>query len=808
MKKIVLISLALHIVLGLALAPWLITKMEFDQEEEEQRTEEVKKRELARQEYEKLKRERQKLDEETVRKLRKEAKRKKMEEIKKRTADLRKRRDEILERQKKELAKLQERNRDDIIAAEALTFTKLANKISERVDQATESLTRYSLNLGAYQNGHDRGSNGFYDQLTIFPSALEPPFTGVSPLHTFSFNEDTSDGITKQEGTLIHGAQITDQALKTNGGNARAQFWPMDLGEAFTFTFRLKLAPKTDDFEKQSCIIANNHSNAYNKGFRFFLEPTEADATASTLVLETTGSRSDKGLTKSLPNAFTFHQWHDLALVIHKTEGWAKIYLNGKDITSESDATVSTTFPTPLSTLDGTAKEMADALADKINETPPTPESADDLKKDLDALTEKLDQRMAEHPDEHAFRNNLKHAGDAAEQLSDALDALTPKTDLAAMNDTSASTADKMSPDTNATTPAELYAEAQALEKQIAAAHSDITAAKAAVTKNTSYAEAREGTSTSTPARPNLENALAENSGEGSTIADINKYRQSLNQASNVVADMNARAQNLLDGADNRALSNSSTQQGSIFASQAARFAAASSTERYGAVVNMTAFGLGIGEGDSTGLRGDYSGEGAAMAAGQKQQSIRLNEHDIIAKALPGRRFTNESARRGWLYLDTWYIIGPWENDSQVNFEKNHPPEQVIDFDAQYHDGKYADQADHPDNVLKWEFYQSDSVRCQPPRVYGASTYYAFTELWFEQERDMLIAVASDDAASMWLNDQIVWADTGQSSWSLGEGYRRVRFRQGFNTLLVRIENGPIHCVWSVLLCPPEVMEK
>ncbi|MGC6458322.1 MAG: hypothetical protein ACON4R_08110 [Akkermansiaceae bacterium] len=814
MKKIVLLSFALHVVLGLALAPWLITRMEFDQQEEEQRTEEVKKRELARQEYEKLKRERQKLDEETARKLRKEAKRKKLEEIKKRTADLRKRRDEILERQKKELAKLQERNREDIIAAEALSFTKLANRISERVDQATENLTRYSLNLGAYQNGHDRGSNGLYDQLTIFPGALEPPFSGIAPLHTFAFDGDTSDGITKKEGTLIHGAKVIDlpdssgQALKTNGGNARAQFWPMALGDAFTVTFRLNLAPKTDDFEKHSCLIANNHSNSYNKGFRFYLEPTDAEATASTLVLETTGSSSDKGKTKSLPNAFTFHQWHDLALVIHKTEGWAKIYLNGKDITSKAETTVATTFPTPQSTMDGTAKEMAEALAEKINETPPTPESADDLKKDLGALTEKLDQRMSEHPDEHAFRNNLKQADDAAEQLDSALDALTQKTDLAKMNDTSASVADKMSPDANASTPAELYAEAQELEKQIAAAHSDITAAKTAVTENTSYTEARLATSTSTPARPNLESALSENSGEGSTIADLNKYRQSLNQASNVVADMNARAQNMLDGADNRALSNAPTQQGSIFASQAARFAAASNTERYGAVVNMTAFGLGVGDGDSTGLRGDFSGEGAAMAAGKKQQSIRLNEHDIIAKALPGRRFTNESARRGWLYLDTWYVIGPWENDSQVNFEKTHPPEQVIDFDALYYDGKYADQPDHPDHVLKWEFYQSDSVRCQPPRVYGASTYYAYTELWFEQERDMLIAVASDDAASMWLNDQIVWADTGQSSWSLGEGYRRVRFKQGFNTLLVRIENGPIHCVWSVLLCPPEVIEK
>lgn len=814
MKKIILISIGLHLVLGLALAPWLITRMEFDQEEEQQRTEEVRKRELARQEYEKLKRERQRLDEETARKLRKEAKRKKMEEIKKRTADLRKRRDEILERQRKELAKLKERSRDDIIQAEALTFNKLAKEISKRVDQASESMTRYSLNLGAYQNGHDRGSNGLYDQLSIFRGALTPPFSDTTPLHRFSFDGDPKDSVTQKEGKLIHGAKIvgipggSGQALKTNGGNARAQFWPMDLGNAFTFHFRLNLAPKTDDFEKHSCIIANNHSNAYNKGFRFYLEPTNAEASASTLVLETTGSRSSKGVTKSLPNAFTFHQWHDLTLVIHKSEGWAKIYLNGKDLTSDSSNSLAADFPTPATTMDGTAKEMADKLEDEITQSPPTPETAGDLRKQINEMANQLDQRMAEHPEEHAFRNNLKRASDAIEQLDSALSHLDQKTQLAEMNDTSSSVADKMSPDGNAETPAEIYAEAQELEKQIAAAHSDITAAKAAVTDNVSYAEARQTTNTSSPARPNLAEELSENEGQGSTIADLNRYRQSLNQASNVVADMNARAQNLLDGAGDRALSNPAAGEGSAFSSHAARFAAASSTERYGAVIDMRAFGLGIGDGDSTGLRGDFSGEGAGMATGKKQQSIRLNEENIIAKALPGRRFTKESPRSGWLYLDTWYVIGPWENDSKVNFEKKHPPEQVIDFDAQYLDGKYADQPSHRDHILKWEFYQSDSVRCQPPRVYGASTYYAFTELWFEQEREMLIAVASDDAASMWLNDQIVWADTGQSSWSLGEGYRRVRFRKGFNTLLVRIENGPVHCVWSVLLCPPEVMDQ
>lgn len=69
------------------------------------------------------------------------------------------------------------------------------------------------------------------------------------------------------------------------------------------------------------------------------------------------------------------------------------------------------------------------------------------------------------------------------------------------------------------------------------------------------------------------------------------------------------------DGAQNRSIT--SMRSGNVFASQAARQRLASMTSRYGAVINMTSFGLGEGEGDSSGLRADLTGEGASMAAGK-----------------------------------------------------------------------------------------------------------------------------------------------------------------------------------------------
>lgn len=175
-----------------------------------------------------------------------------------------------------------------------------------------------------------------------------------------------------------------------------------------------------------------------------------------------------------------------------------------------------------------------------------------------------------------------------------------------------------------------------------------------------------------------------------------------------------------------------------------------------------------------------------------------LAEAKVIKEALPGRMFNRNSPRTGWLYLDTWYVIGPWENSGRVGFDQAWPPETLVDLDATYL-GKHGQK-------LTWQFHQSDNIRIKPPGEDESSTYYGYTEVYFEEETEMLVAVASDDAAKVWLNDRLIWRDDGIGPWRLDEGFRKVVFKKGFNTLLVRIENGPITCTYSILLCPPEVL--
>ena len=818
MKKSTVLSILLHLIFFAIFAPWLITRMEFSKKEEQRRTEEVRQRELERKEFERLKRETQKLTEKQAKKLKREAEKRKLEEIEKELKRLRKLREEIAEKRKEELRKIEERSREDILAMEHIDINRLAQKMEDHIHQMTNNANRRELNIGAFANSH-HPNNGRIDDLRIIRKLLTDeqianPATVDWDLR-WQLEGNLMESVSgKLTGELHRGAKFTvsevegEQCFQGNGEAARASLQNHAFGDEFTLLIWCNTTPRTDS---RQLLIANCHSHSYNIGLRFMIEQSESmDTKAGRIVLETSGDGgNNKGKTLySKENTYPFGEWVQVALRFNKTEQKAEIFVNGMNVTEAVGEIAPNTF-TEATHIDGTLAKEATELKEKIASLTPTPESANDIKEQVQTLADKVMEKMDLNKGLHDVRSSIKNANDAAEALVKELDELAVKTDLPKMNDTSAAKADlKPLSSPPSTSPARMYEEAVSLEKDIAEANADIQAAKDATINNTSYAEAREGTHAMTPPRPDLAAVLGQDAPD--TIGDLNEVRSSLSQAKSEIRDMNARAESIL-GKDTSSSSNTKSgdvRSGAQFISQAARISAAIGSQSWGSVVNMTSYGGSESiDASSQGLRGDYTGEGADMILGAESRGPSIDQGAILAKALPGRRFTKSSTRRGWLYIDTWYVIGPWENNSKVNYNHVHPPEYGIDFDAVYSDGKFADDPSHRDHFIRWEFYQSDQARCQPPRVYAASTYYAYTDIWFEEARTMLIAVASDDASRVWLNKEIIWQDEGLSPWKLGEGYRRVHFKKGYNDLLIRIENGPIHCVWSVLLCPPEVLK-
>lgn len=399
-----------------------------------------------------------------------------------------------------------------------------------------------------------------------------------------------------------------------------------------------------------------------------------------------------------------------------------------------------------------------------------------------------------------------------ADAVAERAERLAGPVDMSAFNDVSAAQRQsELTPEQlenlHAQDPAQLYETAQTLEREANQAYADARAAELALLQQTTFAEAQAKLAVSAPARPDMSAQLAP---QVNSVGDLNQYRHALDQAVQEAESMRVAASQQLSqvqGIDPGASSQGEQAGNSRYAQMMAMGSAAQmSGQNRRLDLSAIMRGLAAGSGSSSSdsiiyANSNLESGGNYLPDAKPLPDLRIDQREISAQALPGRKFSKDSARQGWLYIDTWYIIGPFENDGKLDYDRINPPEYEINFDAEY-DGKVIDGKPVK---LEWQFTQSEMIRVTPPMEKSNSTYYAFTELYFEQDTDMLLAIASDDAAKVWINDLLVWEDQGLSSWHIGEGFRKVFFQKGFNKVLVRIDNGPVVCQFSVLICPTEV---
>ena len=212
----------------------------------------------------------------------------------------------------------------------------------------------------------------------------------------------------------------------------------------------------------------------------------------------------------------------------------------------------------------------------------------------------------------------------------------------------------------------------------------------------------------------------------------------------------------------------------------------------------------GVGGDGSGGDGAGGGGSGSGAGGGSGSGSVPTGVAGSIS-AMPGRTVaaSGESAR--WMFVDSWYILGPFDNPGRANIEKQFPPETIVDRNAAY-DGKGGSR-------LRWEFHQAHEAKVVPPfRGYNAGgkrnleyiIYYAATELSFESECDLWVAIGSDDFSKVWINDQPIWASgKGQKKWRVDEGLRKVHFNKGVNRVLYRVENGHGQTEFSLVIGMP-----
>jgi hypothetical protein len=340
----------------------------------------------------------------------------------------------------------------------------------------------------------------------------------------------------------------------------------------------------------------------------------------------------------------------------------------------------------------------------------------------------------------------------------------------------------------------DLYNRLRAYELEVQMNHLSANAARQALTKGLSFPEVYRSMKLGLSRMPTFDELIANQLNgdewtrsassraaaglEVRNTADLNNYRGVLGQASRQAGLAGARLEGLFG------LPRPGQAGGQASGSAAAQ-------------------GEGSGVGGDGGMSG-ANAPGAGRTPASHYRGARLDEAMVKAHAMPGRRFAKNADRKGWLYVNTWYMIGPWENYGREDFSIIHPPEVSIDFDAIYTDGQRGrgviETDSHPirvigretwlDGTLRWKFMQSESMHNAMPVTTGSSTYYAYTELYFDEETTMLVAIGTDDSGRVWINGKEVWQDSGTSWYRIDEHLAPFKFRQGWNSVLVRLENG------------------
>ena len=181
---------------------------------------------------------------------------------------------------------------------------------------------------------------------------------------------------------------------------------------------------------------------------------------------------------------------------------------------------------------------------------------------------------------------------------------------------------------------------------------------------------------------------------------------------------------------------------------------------------------------------------------------LRLGWGNVIGA---GGAFANR------VFVDHWYVIGPFPASDPSSMRKAYPPELLVDLDAVYL-GKSK-------RVLRWQYLGSTPYPLIPPNAAEQAMYYGYTELRSDQERDVWMGFGADDDAKAWVNEKLVWTSGNEAKrWytqggvmslqqdiqnaNLIEVRRRVHLKKGRNTVLFKLYNNPLDVFFSLVLEP------
>jgi hypothetical protein len=160
------------------------------------------------------------------------------------------------------------------------------------------------------------------------------------------------------------------------------------------------------------------------------------------------------------------------------------------------------------------------------------------------------------------------------------------------------------------------------------------------------------------------------------------------------------------------------------------------------------------------------------------------------------------------VYLDSWYVIGPFAGRGARSMATAYPPESDVDLDGVY--------AGLEGRVLRWRYASRGFYPFVPPDRAENAVYFAYTELRIDDDRDVWLDIGADDDSMLWLDGRLVWvSEPGDKPWyhglyylpdersaslALVEGRRRVHLARGVHRLLLKLYNDLNPTFFSVVM--------
>ncbi|HVW36873.1 MAG TPA: hypothetical protein VHB99_06195, partial [Pirellulales bacterium] len=144
-------------------------------------------------------------------------------------------------------------------------------------------------------------------------------------------------------------------------------------------------------------------------------------------------------------------------------------------------------------------------------------------------------------------------------------------------------------------------------------------------------------------------------------------------------------------------------------------------------------------------------------------------------------------------FVVDWYLLGPFDAPEYTGFAKVFPPEEQVAIDLA---AEYEGQGGEP---IRWRRFRTEDALGQLNLIDAIAPVkeavgYAYSELNALREMEGELRCGADDNCSVWLNGRRVF---GREQWLNGTRLDRfttpVKLREGRNTLLVKICQGPQH---------------